>query len=441
MSNPWRIAADLGAKTPASRNRAADFLRAASILVVVLGHWLMAAPWMDQDGSHIDHMLAVSSWTQWLTWGLQVMPVFFFVGGFSNGVTWEAARRDGLPYRDWLDGRLRRLLGPVMLLLTFWLVGAAIGFQAGVPADMIRIGSQVALIPTWFLAVYLVVMFFVPVTRAAWRRWGMASFWAPALAAAAFDYGYFALGWRGPGWTNYLLVWTAVHQLGYAWHAGRFGGAGRAALWAVGGLAALILLTEFGPYPRSMVGVPHEEVSNTTPPHLPLLALAALQFGLAMLAERPLRRWLERPGPWTATVLVNGMIMTVYLWHSTVMMLLFGLAILLGGLGLWLEPGSGVWWLGRVPWIAVFLVGLLPFLGVFGRFERSAGRGVATAAWRQILGGLLSCAGLARLAYAGAGADNPLGLAWVSFALAFSGALLAGLLRLPLRAPAPRPRP
>ena len=425
MSNPWRIAADLGAKTPASRNRAADFLRAASILVVVLGHWLMAAPWMDQDGSHIDHMLAVSSWTQWLTWGLQVMPVFFFVGGFSNGVTWEAARRDGLPFAGWLDGRLRRLTGPLLPLLLFWAAGVVIGHQAGVPADMIRIGSQVALIPTWFLAVYLVVMFFVPVTRAAWRRWGMGSFWAPAIAAAAFDYGYFELGWRAPGWANYLLVWVAVHQLGYAWHAGHFAKPGRAALWAAAGLAALLLLTEFGPYPRSMVGVPHEEVSNTTPPHLPLLALAAFQFGLAMLLERPLRRWLERPGPWTGTVLVNGTIMTVFLWHSTVMMLLFGLSILVGGFGLWLEPGSAGWWLGRIPWLAVFLLGLLPFLGVFGRFERPRAGGAPAAAWRQILGGALSCGGLGMLAYAGAGADNLAGLAWLPFMLVFAGPALA----------------
>ncbi len=433
MPSPWRIAGELAAQTPPTRNRAADFLRAASILVVVFGHWLMAAPFMREDGSHIDHMLAVSPWTQWLTWGLQVMPVFFFVGGFSNGVTWEAARRDGLPYAAWLDGRLRRLLGPVMPLLAFWAVGAAIGAAAGVPADMIRIGSQVALVPTWFLAVYLVVMFFVPLTRAAWRRFGMLSFWAPALAAAAFDYGYFALELRAPGWTNYLLVWIAVHQLGYAWHAGHFAKPGRAALWAAAGFVALLGLTEFGPYPRSMVGVPHEEVSNTTPPHLPLLALAALQFGLAMLGEKPLRRWLERRGPWTATVLVNGMIMTVFLWHSTMMMLVFGLAILLGGVGLWLEPGTGAWWLGRIPWVACFLICLLPFLALFGRFERPKGGGPATAARRQILGGCGLCAGLALLAYGGAGADNAVGFAWMPFALCFAGAGLAGVLRWPAR--------
>ena len=34
---------DLAAATPATRNRVVDLLRAAAILVVVLGHWLIAA--------------------------------------------------------------------------------------------------------------------------------------------------------------------------------------------------------------------------------------------------------------------------------------------------------------------------------------------------------------------------------------------------------------
>ena len=35
--------ARLAAETPAERNRVVDALRAGSILVVVFGHWLMAA--------------------------------------------------------------------------------------------------------------------------------------------------------------------------------------------------------------------------------------------------------------------------------------------------------------------------------------------------------------------------------------------------------------
>ncbi|MEJ2541588.1 MAG: acyltransferase family protein, partial [Gemmatimonadota bacterium] len=64
------------------RNRYVDFLRAAAITVVVLGHWLMAAPTVERRQFTLSDMLHVSPWTQWLTWGFQVMPVFFLVGGW-----------------------------------------------------------------------------------------------------------------------------------------------------------------------------------------------------------------------------------------------------------------------------------------------------------------------------------------------------------------------
>ena len=42
-------AAELVARTPATRNRYVDFLRVASLGVVVLNHWLVAGIWID-DG-------------------------------------------------------------------------------------------------------------------------------------------------------------------------------------------------------------------------------------------------------------------------------------------------------------------------------------------------------------------------------------------------------
>jgi len=62
-----------------------------------------------------------------------------------------------------------------------------------------------------------------------------------------------------------------------------------------------------------------------------------------------MRRWLDGPRAWAATVLVNGTIMTVYLWHLTVLALLVGLAFLVGGFGLHFVPGSGQWWLHACP--------------------------------------------------------------------------------------------
>jgi hypothetical protein len=34
-------------------------------------------------------MLEHQEWTRWMTWIFQVMPVFFLVGGYSNGISWQ----------------------------------------------------------------------------------------------------------------------------------------------------------------------------------------------------------------------------------------------------------------------------------------------------------------------------------------------------------------
>jgi peptidoglycan/LPS O-acetylase OafA/YrhL len=115
----WASAAAVAAKTPESRNRYVDFLRALSICAVVVGHWLMAAPYIDGGGIQISSMLEHQPWTRWLSWAFQVMPVFFLVGGYANGLSWRAARRDGRPYAEWLQLRLQRLVGPVLPLIAF----------------------------------------------------------------------------------------------------------------------------------------------------------------------------------------------------------------------------------------------------------------------------------------------------------------------------------
>ena len=96
------------AATPASRNRVVDFLRAAAITVVVLGHWTIIA--VDPDGGILPHgVLDGATWTHPLTWLFQVMPIFFLVGGYSNGLSWRSARRKEIGYAEWLRARLRRL--------------------------------------------------------------------------------------------------------------------------------------------------------------------------------------------------------------------------------------------------------------------------------------------------------------------------------------------
>jgi len=425
----WSRALEAAAQTPPSRNRYVDLLRAVSIGAVVIGHWIIAAPWIDDGQLRLDHMLAVEPWTQWLTLLFQVMPIFFLVGGYSNAASWDAAQRAGTAYGVWIAGRARRLIGPIVPLILAWAAMAFVFRLFGVSYEIIRVGSILALVPMWFLAVYLLVVLLVPVTRAVWKRFGIVSFWTLVVAAVCVDVLRFHDGHRpAVGWVNYLFVWVAMHQLGYLWRDGRLAGPRRALPWLAGGVIAWVALTHYGPYPISMVGVPGDEVSNTLPPDVLLLALGAAQTGLVLALEVPMRRLLDNTRVWAATVLVNGTIMTVYLWHLTVLALLVGLAKLTGGIGLHFVPGTQAWWLARIPWFVALTAGMVVLLPLVGRFERASPlpTGFQPATPRILTGAALVSAGIAYLTLGGIAAEGAIGVRGIVVGGTIVGAWLLG---------------
>ena len=117
------------------------------------GHWLVAAPYVIDGELTLSSLLAHERWTRLLSWVFQVMPVFFFVGGYSNGVSRKAAMRDGRCYAEWLSGRLQRLAGPVLPLLVVWASLGIVAHLIGLRPEIVNAGSRAALIPIWFLAV------------------------------------------------------------------------------------------------------------------------------------------------------------------------------------------------------------------------------------------------------------------------------------------------
>jgi hypothetical protein len=286
------------------------------------------------------------------------------------------------------------------------------------------------LIPTWFLAIYIMVVVLAPATYAAWHRWGFGSFWAFAATGAATDVAFFAADLQWLGWTNYFWIWLAVHQLGYAWRDGRMGSPARLLGYSALALLALALLIFAGPYPFAMVGSPDEDLSNTRPPKVTLVMLGIAQFGLLLSIESPMRRWLADTRAWAATVLINSMIMTLYLWHLTVMVIIIALAYLAGGLGLGLDPGSAGWWATRPVWVAVLYAVLLPVTLLLYPFERQA-RGpeaIAPAAVRLIVGAVLLCLGVSLLARFGFGSAPVPMLDIAAFLMVVTGAGISGLL-------------
>ena len=80
----------LARDTPASRDRYVDFLRAVSILAVVFGHWVSALIERDEGLVRVTGAVGRASGLWLGTWIFQVIPVFFFVGGFSNLVALDA---------------------------------------------------------------------------------------------------------------------------------------------------------------------------------------------------------------------------------------------------------------------------------------------------------------------------------------------------------------
>lgn len=426
--NLWSRARAVAEQAPPERNRYVDFLRAFSILAVVIGHWLVAAPYIQDGAVQGGHLLGILPWTQWLTWGFQVMPIFFLVGGFSNGVSWSANRRDGGTFSTWFGGRLQRLINPVLPLFLLWALFALFGTAIGVDRTIVGLAAQLALVPVWFLSVYLLVAALVPLTHAAWKRFGLGSFAGLVAGAILIDIATYRFGIPYINFLNFCFVWLAVHQLGYAWSEGYFAEPTRALIVGILGLNAQVFLMNYGPYPVAMIGVPGSAITNSMPPTLALLALGIMQTGFALALEPAGRRMLDNIRIWTATVFVNGMIMTIYLWHLTAFVLVMVGAWLLGGVGLYVAPGSVSWWLARPIWFALYILALLPLIMIFARYERGGSASdAAVPGWRLIAGFLMISAGLGLSA--AISIASPMGVTGVSIwvvAMPFIGAAIAG---------------
>ncbi len=422
----YRDALELARRAPSTRNRYVDLLRAASIVVVVLGHWLLFAPQMLPEGPVFSNLLSATTWTHYLTWILQVMPIFFMVGGYANAAGWRSARRRGDPYGVWLRARLRRLLIPVLPLLAVWAVAAFVLLRSGIDPDTIRIASQAALVPVWFLATYVAVVALTPVTLRAWERHGWTAIVVTGALAGLIDLLSLGVGLDAAAYVNYVFVWCTVHSLGYAWADARIGGVTQRLAASVSGLAATAALVAFGPYPVAMVGLDTAGVTNSQPPKVTLVTLAVFQAGLLLAVEGPARRWLERQRVWGAVALVSSRIMTVYLWHMTAMVSLVGILLLLDGIGLSPAVDSGLWWLTRPVWLTALAGATVPFIMAFGRFERpGADHRPAPPTWRPVLAVVATCIGLGLLA--ALGASDAEGLNGLALSLPFVAVTVGGI--------------
>jgi hypothetical protein len=357
--------------TPADRNRVVDTWRVIALTVVVLGHWLSASVWIQTDGDvTVMNTLEWIPYAGWFTWVVQVMPVFFFVGGYANA---RALDRKRVNRRTWIVGRFRRLFTPAVPLILTWTVLALV-LSPFIDADLVHAGVLNATIPVWFLAVYLSLIAVAPFTYEWWKRSGWASVVALGGIALLIDVAYLGFDVPAIGWVNYVFVWSFVHQLGYAWAtADRFHrsisttfGLGLAAV----AFATLVTMTSLGWYPVAMVTIPGGGPNNITPPNMAVGTLALVQIGIILASRDAVQRFASRRSAWRWIVAISGLMMTIYLWHLTSLSLVTAVGIFgFDGVFFSIEPGTALWWLTRPLFDLVLAAGLAVLVVIFGRFE------------------------------------------------------------------------
>jgi len=171
---------------------------------------------------------------------------------------------------------------------------------------------------------------------------------------------------------------------------------------AAAGAALLAALLMSGHFAVDMVGS-----GNTNPPSIALLAFAAAQAGLALVAEPWVSGLLARPRLWQWVRRLNGTVMTVYLWHFVPPIVV---AVACYPTGLMPQPavGTAQWWELRPVWFALLTALLVPLVMAVMWAERPMRRlptGVGPPGpWSPVLllAGIAAAAvGLARLAIGG----------------------------------------
>lgn len=356
------------APDPAGRDRALDLVRFACLVVVVVLHAMMSSAVLGPGGEVVP-TVALTGTTGFAiaSWGFQIMPLFFLIGGFVALRQWRRTAARGGTWADYLRVRLRRLVAPVTLLVLGAGTALAVASEFGVPDGLLAEASRRIGQPLWFLAVYVGLTSLVPLAVRFHDRSPRRSLLALAGAVAAVDALVAATGMTGFGYLNLLFVWPLVQQLGfvYADLRGRPIHVGRVVGVLIAVLALLVWLVAEGIYSPDML-------VNLNPPTGALVLLGVVQMCVLRLLHDRLAAAVTGVVVWERVIAWgNRFGMHVYLWHMSVAIGIIGLLGALAGtlagdaagFGTWLstlvlpEIGSPWWWATRPVWVLAVVAG------------------------------------------------------------------------------------
>lgn len=333
------------------RDLTLDLARVVCVLFVIVVHLLQVGIGPGPDGALVASRPAEQQpWFTTATWIGQIMPLFFVVGGFASAAGWASWTKRGGDATGFIRGRTVRLAQPALPLFVFFAVvlGAAALLQLApelVSAAAVGAGS-----PLWFLAAYLICQELVPVLV----RWHERAPWATVAVLFAgvvlVDVARYSTGVTEIGLLNLLFVWPLAQQFGFWYRDGWFDRRSVPTLLAIAAACYVVLwvLTSWGPYPASML-------EGLNPPALPLVILGLAQACLLRVLKPALTRLMALRPVQGFVFLMGTRLMTVYLWHLPVILIVTGVTLLIPGAAP--TPASEAWWWSRpIMFVAVLLV-------------------------------------------------------------------------------------
>ena len=407
-------------EVPADRDLVIDLARISAVVLVVVIHVLFAGVRLTDTGVEVERTVELQSWFNAVTWIFEIMPLFFVVGGFASAVSLRTARARGENDASYLRARLLRLARPALPVFIFF--GAGLTLVRALPVDPVLVDAVAVAVgsPLWFLASFLIVQALAPLLHRAHTRAPLLTLALLLVGAAVTDAARAATGTMAFGLPNVVFVWGAIHQLGFVMHDGFFARRSRLELLVLIAVSYLALwgLVSTGAYSWNML-------ANQYPPTLPLVCLGLAQVSALQLLRPVLEPIVQSRPVQALMLLVGSRAMTIYIWHSPVILALLGLQLLAPAT--LSDPGSTRWWLERFPFTLLVFVVLWVVSLPLAQLERASVRlpdGVPTPSLtRIVLATIAFVAAPFFIALLGMGVELALlGLAGTSLALALAAA-------------------
>jgi len=345
------------------RDLTLDIARVFCVLLVVVIHLLMVGVGLDATGAIVtSRPLEAQPWFAGVTWAGQIMPLFFVVGGFAAITAWRSLVRRGGTAADYVRNRVLRLAQPALPLFVFYVVVIGGAMLLGVDPALLDVAVTGAASPLWFLAAYTLCQALVPFMVGWHTRAPRATLLVLLAGAVAVDALRYSTGITEIGLANLFFVWLLVQQLGFWYADGWFAARSwwQLAIIAVVAWATLVPMTFVGPYSFDML-------TNLTPPTLPLVALAVAQACVLRLLRPALSALMNTHAARAVVFVVGSRLMTIYLWHLPVILVVTGLSLLIPGAAP--EPATPAWWLSRPVLYVLVLAGVFGLSFLVGRWE------------------------------------------------------------------------